>query len=375
MRIYLQVLLSFIPLLGVGTDRAHASPASALYIRQAIARYHPLPQDARSLSLAGSTALTCDDIACIYQNPAGLGYLGQSQLAGTVGYGRILGSSREDEENIEQRERKGQIQGAMPLGSAQDGRPEYGALALGLYRYQGITNDPITSTPDGHLRTGAYGYAPLSSLAVGYSFTFYDDQLITEDATLHSHARMLHVFGTQFRPGNEITLGGVFQLGIGQSDTLVESNQGNGLSHPRQYSGALGISKEWDPWTFSFSVDYSHLRSRGELPGATPEIIIGGTEEGDYFNVRLGTEVELQSGVVLRGGLRWYEVTSYEFKRPGLNNLSGGINDICVSVGAGYNFLKENGAPTRMRLDYGFEYTATGSGDLAQMIGLTLFLD
>ena len=343
------------------------SPLRDFYIRQALDRYFALPGNAETLSLAGSTAMTCSGADCLYLNPAGLGFLPVKEFSSTLGFSLLEGDDFIDGEPLEQNEYHGYGVLAVPFGSVKESRPRYGALAIGYSRYDGHTNDSIHTHPDGHTRSIAYAYAPTEELSVGYTFVFYDDQLHTIFSDLHSHSRLLHVWGTQFRPTEDLEFGGLFQLGIGQSDTEDFRFDSNGLLHLRQYSGQLGVTKTFSSFKVALSFDYTRAQSQGHINGVAFPVTIGGNESGNIYNIRLGVEKKLQQNLSLRSGFRWYEVESYEFQRADLQRLSGNVQGMGFSLGVGYRFGKGQYAPS---LDYGSEYLLIGDGAWEHLLSL-----
>lgn len=367
---YLQISIS---LLGMFFgSQALASPLSEFYINQALERYFVLPQDAETLSLAGSTELTCKNSTCLNLNPAGLGQLSHSEFSATLGFSLIGGAYFPSEENLEQNEYRGNGILAFPIGSTENGRPKLGNIALGYSRYDGHTDDIINTTPDGHRRSLAYGYAPLENLSLGYSFTFYDDQLRSEFADLHSHSRLLHTWGVQFQPSADLEIGTSFKLGIGQSDTEDFRFDSNGLSRLRQYSGALGIKKIMDALMIAFSFDYTRVQSRGNLDQVALPVVIGGTEQGNIYNLRLGTSYNLNNRLLIRGGVRWQNIESYNFERLDLEGLNGNVRGLGWSTGLGYLFGQNSDPQMPIALDYGLEYLDIGRGAWQHLITLRL---
>lgn len=347
-----------------------ASPQKDFYIRQAIDRYFELPEDAVSLSLGGSNASFCDSASCIYLNPAGLAFVRDWNIAITGGTDHTSGDEFIDGGRVERFENYGYGVLAVPMGHASD-VPRFGTAALGYSRYQGDTDDAINTKPDGHRRSLGYGIAPIRNLALGYSFTFYDDQLQSDLADLHSHARFLHLFGLQFKGEEGLTMGALFKLGIGQSDTEDFQFESNGLSHLRQYTGALGIAKRWHNLKTAFGIDYSNYTSRGNLNDVSPPVVIGSDEGGYLLNARLGAEAEVFDGVFLRLGVR-YELGHYEFERSDLSGLSGQLDEPGYSAGIGYAFHLGVEGRSPSHLDYGFEYFDTARGDWQHLFSLTV---
>lgn len=350
---------------------AFASPKSDFYIQQALDRYFTLPQDARALSLAGF-GLNCQDSACIFLNPAGLSSVTSPELGLSAGASERGGKDILTEESIEQSENQGYGIISFPLGPRQENKSKYGTIAAAYSRYEGETNDTVNSTPDGHRRTIGYGFAPMKSFSLGYSLTFYDDQLRSDFADLHSQARFLHFFGIQVAPRDDIKLGATFKLGDGNSDTEDFFRQPDGLSHVEQYSSDFGLTKEFDDFTFSTSAGYSHYSSKGNLNDTSQGVVIGGDEGGESYNVRVAGQISPWENLFLRTGVA-YEYTHYRFNRADLEALSGDLQGPRLSAGVGYLFGPTLGA-SNIRLDSGLSYATVGDGTWRYLVTLGILL-
>jgi len=348
---------------------AAGAPRNDLYIQQALDRYFPLPIDASALALGGSSAPTCYGSSCLFQNPAGLGFAPLFDLSLSLEEANVSGHEIGSDRSIEQTENRGAVTAVLPLGTV--GRvPRYGALALGFSRYQGQTNDALQSSPDGHRRSVGFGCALNDSFALGYSFTFYDDQLRTRVSDLHSHARFLHFAGMQYRGGDGLRFGGVFGLGVGQSDTEDMQLLGDGLTRVREYRGGLGVSQKYDDLTVMLAVDYAHVSSKGNLDRFSPGVVIGGDEHGDVLNVRAGVEARLLPRLLGRVGVRLYEVADYQFERDELHGLSGHVHSLGAAAGLGYELWRVSAGERNAQISYGVEYLTTGHGDWHHLVSL-----
>lgn len=351
---------------------AKAAPLRDFYIQQALDRYFPLPSDARSLALGGSSDTSCSGSICTYLNPSGLGKQDSFEISISASSQRINGNEFVTHESFEQTENRGYILLATPLGEINNKLPEYGTLSFGYSRYKGETNDTISSTPDGHTRTLAYGYNANPELNLGYTFTFYDDQLNSKLADLHSHARILHLFGIQFALSDDTILGSTFKLGAGQSDTEDYVRGSNGLSKPREYSSTIGISKKYEYFRPSLSINYGHIESSGNLEEVSPQVVIGSSESGDFYAIRSGLEYLLSENFTIRCGLRWSEILNYDFNRSDLSQLNGSVHGIGWSAGAGYNLSKNSDGETSSRIDYGIDYLTSADGQWEHRLSITL---
>lgn len=347
---------------------ACADSADEFYIQQAMDRYFPLPGDARSLSTSGSTDMTCFGAICVFLNPAGLGQTTRYEVAGALSSERLEGKEFVTNRSIRKSEQAGYALGAIPLGNDEHGGSAYGTIALAYTRYQGDVNDEIASRPDGHTRTVGYGIALNESLSLGYTLTFYDDQLNTDIADIHSHARLLHLFATQYKASSDVLFGAVFKLGIGQSDTEDYALQSDGLSKPREYAGTAGVSKTFSALTTSLAVDYSYVDSSGTLETVSDEVVFGGAEEGSSASLRIGAEHRFTRDITVRGGARWYTVSNYEFHRDNVDDLDGSLSELGVSAGLGYTFFETGSYFTGAALDYGADFITTADGQWTHLV-------
>jgi hypothetical protein len=338
---------------------AHASPQSEFYIQQALNRYFVLPEDARTLAMSGSVRSSCESSTCIFFNPAGLGFLDRDEVSGAFGESSFEGEEFPSEDHIEQWQRDGYLTGAFGLGKAVQGSAPYGTIALGYTRYQGYTNDSRETRPDGHTRTLGYGYALTEKFGVGYTFAFFDDELQGDFFDLHSHARMLHLFGTQWKIQPDLVAGLVIRMGLGQSDT-EDIRQLDGLSHAREHGFEIGVQKSWGEWLGAFGANYSRVSAPGNLDNASPGVVIGGSEEGHVYDIRVGIERAFTDNLNFRAGARWHAVPRYDFTRPDLQDLSGNWEAMYWTAGLGYVFSPGNDEQSQWRLDYGIEYSEAG---------------
>jgi opacity protein-like surface antigen len=342
----------------------YADKQNDFFITQATERYFRMPYDAKALSTGGASSQVCEGAACIFMNPAGLGFMNSYGLSGTLGNSSKDGVEFFNEDQFSQIERSGFLAGAIPLGE----NSKYGVLSLGYSRFYGQTNDEISTDVDGFTETFGYSLALNENLSLGYSVTFFDDQLRTELSDLHSHSRFLHLFSVQAKLGDGIKLGGTFRLGIGQSDTEDFVLESNGLSNLRQYSGDIALSKDFDCITGIISFSYSFLSSRSnDLPFSEP-VVFGGDEKGEDYNLGIGIEYNITDQIPLRAGYR-YRHADYSFYRPGLETLGGTVNANGWSTGVGYVF---NQGEYPVKLDYGFDYSSAGYGAVQHLVSLSV---
>lgn len=360
--------------LSVALLPAHADSTSDFYIQQATDRYFTLPLDSRTLAMGGASALTCQGAGCVFLNPSVLGFSSRPQLAASAGVSTITGDEFLSSDEITLEEWNGFISGSFPLGDQAAGssypRADYGAISLAFSRYSGDTDDSLNTTPDGHRRSIGYGYAFDDRFAVGYAFHFLDDQLRTDLSDAHSHGRFFHDFAAQLRLSDGYTLGASFKLGIGQTDTEDFILKSNGVSHLRQYTGELALSKDWGTFTTAVGFGYTHQSSEADLLEFSDPVVIDGNEHGNDYNLRIGAEVGLSEALVLRGGFR-YRSTDYDFERPKFKEISGRLSAAAYSLGLGYSF---SAFEQPFILDYGVEYSTVGYESWEHLLGISVTL-
>lgn len=355
-----------------GPRPAAASPANDFYVNQALDRYFVLPRDAETLSLGGAAGAVCRSANCLYLNPAGLGTLGASELAGTVGLSTDTGADFFSDGDLERDTLLGFTTAALRLGGDGPAPPRLGTLGVGYSRYDGDAAGIDRAAPDGHRRSLAYGIDFGRAVALGYSFHWYDDQLRSQVADLHSTSRLLHTWGAQIDLPWDVRGGGLFKLGIGKSDTEDFRLGSDGLSRLREYAGVVGAEKRHGPWRAIASFDYARVETRGNLAAASPTVVIGGSEEGDVYTLRAGVERTVWGDLRLRAGFVQLVVERYEFGRPDLAALGGSVRGPGFTAGAGLLLGRLTEGGGRLRLDYGFEYLAVGNGSWEHLLSVAV---
>ncbi len=364
----LQVVFAMV-MFGTTPMSGFADTKSDFYIQQAADRFFTLPQDARSLAMGGAASLVCKGVGCVYMNPAGLGFVTHPEVGASAGIGSTTGSDFLGGEDIELEEWSGYVAGVIPLG-VENTRATYGSVSIAYSRYAGNTDDTLSTTPDGHRRSVAYGYAFDNELAVGYAFHFLDDQLRSDLSDVHSHARFFHDFAIQSLQENGATIAASFKLGIGQTDTEDFLLGSDGVSHLRQYTGEIAYSYPWERLTGVVAAHYTRQSSRADPLDFSKQVVIDGNESGNDYILSTGVEYELLESLLLRGGLS-YRYTDFDFERPKLQELSGRLSALSSSVGLGYAFSILDRPAT---LDYGFAYSDAGNGAWEHLLSVALQL-
>ena len=119
-----------------------------------------------------------------------------------------------------------------------------------------------------------------------------------------------------------------------------------------------------------FGVDYRHLSADGAEFSSIQPNLVGGNENGNVFDVRVGLEHEAFENLHLRGGYRFAGLASYNYNRVELNELNGSAYYHAIALGAGYEFPVESQYIRAVILDYGVEYRAVGNNDWQHVVTL-----
>ncbi len=330
---HLCFLVVMLPALLLPAHYLVADSLDDFYIQQVLDRYYTSSTDVKALSLARASVPVCDVAACVSNNPAGLAWMKENQLYADVGASSLRGYDQTTGQPASQDTTLGNGMLGIPLGYTESGAPAYGTLGFGYARYQGSTNDSVGTIPDGHRRTVGYGYAISPSIALGYSFTFYDDQLNTRQADHHSHARFLHIFGFQHRVSDEFEWGGTFQLGVGQADAEDYILGSDGLARPREYLYQLGGRYGTSLGDLYLTGRFRHVEAESNFEEVSEGVFTGGEEEGSEGEISLGLELDPLGFLTPRFGAR-YRYVDYTFHRENTRDLSGSINELAGSIGA-----------------------------------------
>lgn len=360
-------------LLFLNSSKCYADTTNVFYIRQSIARFFNLPQSARSLGMGGTEVPITFDNNSIFGNPAGLGFMKNAQLSGTLGHNRHIGSEFLTKEDIVEDDPNGSVLFSYPLNKGDKDPARYGVIGAGYSRYNGSTNDSINTKNDGHTRSIAYGTAVNEKVSIGYGLTFFDDQLRSDLADYHAHARFRHSLGTQYHITPDINVGLLVFYGLGQSDFEEFSVQSNGLTHQKQWSGDLGASYKINNTVLNASINYDHYSASGNVPVQSRLIVIGDDEAGATTGFHFGVEQSVTSSFDLRAGYHLQEVNGYHYQRSDIKILNGGLHLNAFSIGAGYAFSDCLGFLSKIQIDYGLQYGIAGKGEWEHLLSAGIY--
>ncbi len=289
-----------IPLAAVADDTRD------LYFQEAQQRYYEYPQNARTFGMAGSSAQTSMDSSSVLGNPAGLGFMSDGEVSGTYSYNRISGDEFPTGENVDQRENNGSALFAMPIGPRLDAPPDYGNFGMAWTSRDGDwrddTYDTVTETTQ---VVAAYAYPVSSDLTLGYSIGWTEDRFQSKQIFHYPMGNgFRHTLGAMYKQ-EEMTVG-VSVLGAhGTHHALY----GPGIEEHSQ-TNAFGIDAGVEfavvPQTvLALSAGYRHLGSDGGVESSIPANVVGGAENGNTFDARIGVEQTLNDEFKVRAGYRY----------------------------------------------------------------------
>jgi hypothetical protein len=342
------------------TTRVRADALDDFYIQQVLDRYYTTPNDVQGLSLAGASIPVCGGAACLSNNPAGLGWMSANELYVDAGKTSLDGNEQTTGAPITQNTTLGSGVLGVPLGATEH-TPKYGTLGLGFSRYQGDTDDSVGTIPDGHRRSIGYGYALTPTIALGYGLTFYDDQLNTRQADLHSHARFLHIFGAQYKASQKLLLGATFQLGVGQADAEDYTLRSDGLARPREYLFQIGARYGVTSGAWYGASRIRFLESPSNFEEVSEQVFVGGEEEGYETEFSVGFEYDSLEVVKPRIGVR-YRYVDYTFERENARSLSGTVNEVAGAFGLSLLLPKLWDTASAPRFDIGLDVGSFARG-------------
>ena len=354
------------------SSQAIADGRADFYSQLMQQRYYDQPQNARTFGMGGSTVQTSSDSSSVIGNPAGLGLMNNGDFSVTYGHNQVSGREQPNYDSIEQTENSGSALLALPIGPTSDGLPNYGNLGLGWHGYDSDADDSINTQTDGYQATFAYGKSISDKWALGYGLTYFNDSLDTDVAEFSGDNGFRHTLGVQGKVTDVLTFGSTFFIGNGDHETKLVGSGINGDSSLKEYGIDAGFGYQMGKTMLAFAAGYTHYDANGDLLTGPDNVVFGGDEEGDTFNIRFGVEHEVAENFVLRGGYRFAGVTSYDFSRPEIDDFNGSAKYNAWSAGFGTNINIGDGYFRTLKLDYGVEYRQVGEHDWQHVVTASL---
>lgn len=371
----LRILLSVLTVgLVAYANTSQADEVTDLYFQQVIERYFEYPQNARTFGMAGSSWITARDSSSVYGNPAGLGWMSDGEFSGTYGYNTISGEEFPTGQDVSQEGGMGSALLAMPLGPTTNGLPYYGNIGLG-WNYSEATwlDDTFDTETERQQVSLAYAIPVSDSVSLGYSLGWTEDDFQANRIFNYPmHAGFRHTLGALYKQSEELLIGSTLTIGHGEHRALY----GPGIvdeSDNLQVSFGIGAEYLMNSATaIAFTADYTNLDSNGELVSSIQPNIVGGDENGNLFNIRLGVEHDFNERLTGRAGYRYAGLASYKYNRVELNPLNGSAYYNAWSLGLGTSFPVSSHYVKQILLDYGVEYRAVGNDDWQHLVTISV---
>jgi len=342
-----------------------------LYFQEVIERYYENPQNARSFGMGGSITQTSRDSSNVFGNPAGLGLMQGGEASATYSRNTISGAEYPTGAEVEQNSDMGSAQLAVPIGPREQGLPEYGNFGLGWGTVDSKWDDDTFDTLAKRTQvTAAYAYGLSKDASVGYSLGWVRDKFQSRaifDYPMSDGFR--HTLGATFAADENLTMGVSAMVGHGNHHALY----GPGIeTDSRTFEAGfdVGATLNMEGTLVSVGADYRHLSTDGAVVSSIPQNVVGGDENGNLYNLRLGVEAPVSDMVAVRAGYRFAGLANYKYNRVELNDLNGSANYHAMSLGAGVKFAIDDPYIKSVNLDYGVEYRVVGDNDWQHVVTL-----
>ncbi|MCG3197674.1 MAG: hypothetical protein GHCLOJNM_02164 [bacterium] len=339
---------------------AYADDVEEFLIQDAQQRYFDLPLDARSLALGGSNIATADDLASVFGNPAGLGFIDHCGASFTYSRDEINGDEFPFTNAIGRDYDVGTLRIALPIRMG-------GTVGFGYSASEGETSDLQDTEVDRELYNFAYGLRLNPCMSLGYSFTWVQDEVDGRWGDYEMDDGYRHTLGLQCRPSACTALGlsGFYASGDPESDIIIIGPQnGDRESWGVELGGAWQV---FERTRLTSSVDYVSydLDSNIRLANVPVANLVPADEDGQSWTVRAGIEQKCCDWLTGRVGYL-YRDNTYDFKDPILAaNLNDSLDYHAVSTGLGLNICQN------LTVDYGFQYRFLGDGDVTNTVTAT----
>ena len=328
----------------------YADGVEDFYYQLNQSRFFDLPQNARTLAMAGSSVATSMDSSSVVGNPAGLGFMKDAEVSGTYFYQQTTGNDIIDYSDVEQRGDGGNVLAAFPIVPYKDALPEYGNIGFGWTGFRGYGDDSADADQNAWRLHLAYAKAINDSFSLGYNFSYmYDRNTVDGLPTAKMNDGIRQAIGAQYKLSADTTFGLSTSYGFG-SEKLPNGLTFDGSSRDRIRSWAMegGVAQKALAGLWTASIGYTGYWQH-----------IG--EDANAWSFRLGAEYPVWSDwLKLRAGYRYQANMGYKIG----DDENAKYN--AVSFGAGVNVMKW------FDLDYAAEYRAVGDGDWSHYVTLVV---
>lgn len=346
-------------------------------VESRVDRYYDLPQTAREVGMAGAVGVTAADISSVYNNPAGLGFVKGPEVGLNYSHDELSG---EDVDFIDLPGPNTFPEKAIggPFRRKVNGRKDQGGLQLvlpcyskGVFGFGGWYDDTdIGNNRDGEAErwrvNGGYGYAINDCMSIGYSLTYFNDEVDDDFSDYELDNGFRHTFGLQMRPCASpacvFGLSGYFAHGKPEVDTATIGSEEGDLD-----SWGLELGYSWqvlERTLLAASVDYNNHTFDGPTYDPIQDEFFNNNEDIDGWGFRVGVEQNYFNCLLARLGYR-YQTWDYENRIRGTffrNDQDFDTEYHAISTGIGWVYNPN------LTLDYGLEYRFIGDGDLTNTV-------
>jgi opacity protein-like surface antigen len=341
-----------------------ADDVEDFFIQHNLKRYFDFPQDARTLALGGSNVATSADLSSVFGNPAGLGWIDACGLSLTYTQDEISG-----DEYLYPQGYSGfsGVEEDFDIGTARLVLPIRfgGTLGLGWSGWDSDVSDSKGTDTEKQIFQAGYGLKLNPCMSLGYSFSYYEDEVDTNCYDYEMDAGYRHTFGLQCRPNSCMTMGlsGFFAYGDAEMDQLVIGSQNGDRT-----SWGLELGNSWqicERTLFTTSIDYTEYDLEADVVNHNLQLFQNADEGGEAWGYHAGVEQRCCNWMVARAGYHYID-NEYDFNDGGVvSSLDEDADYHAVSTGLGFDVRKN------LTLDYGFQYRFIGDGDMTNTVTAT----
>jgi opacity protein-like surface antigen len=338
-------------------------------IQSRLDRYYRLPDTARVLGMGGSSRVTSTDIASVFGNPAGLGFISRPELGlnyshdwdsgeeyapgffDTTEPDKALGSAVP--QKVKSHKNQGGLQLVLPCFSC-------GVFGFGGWVEDKDYNDFRDSEANRYLLNAGYGYKVNDCFSFGYSLTYFNDEVDDFYADYDLEDGFRHTFGLMLKPCPNAVFGVSTFFAHGNPDVKVPG-LGTRSGDLDSYGVEFGYSWQvLERTLLAASVDYTINEYDGSIYDPFQDEFQSSDEQIKGWGFHVGLEQNYFDCLLARVGYR-YQTNDYE------NHLRGEFfrddqdydaNYHAISTGLGWVYNPS------LTIDYGVEYRFIGDGDV-----------
>ncbi len=343
-------------------------------IESRLDRYYDLPKTARVVGMGGASWVTSNDISSVFGNPAGLGFATGPELGITYSHDEYSGRDSSFAPfiggntggtkaagnpifcNAEGRKNQGGLQLVLPGGAGGS----CGVFGFGAWVDDTNFDDCDDTDAQRYRFNAGYGLKLNDCLSLGYSLTYFNDDVEDRYSDYNLDDGFRHDIGLQLRPGPGCTFGLRTFYAHGNPDTDI-TTLGSDEGDLDSWGVEFGYSWQVLPCTLlAASVDYQDREYDGIIYAPDQDEIRSFDEEIKGWGFHVGLEQNYRDCLFPRLGYR-YQTNDYDSHQVGQyfrgrDDFESNYHAVSTGIGWAYNKC--------LTLDYGMEYRFIGDGDL-----------